>query len=102
MIHQINLENIQITTFQIQKTKTNLKPLLYTANSQSDTSRKSLLKIYKANKQIEDELKHLINFLDNNLDAQIKEFNEFKTEICVTGIRNKSSQITCLLNNNDE
>lgn len=97
MIHQINLENIQTTTYKIKKTTTNLKPLLYTINSQVDTSKSSLLKIYKSNKHIEDELKHLVNFLDNNMESQIKEFNEFKTEICVTGIRNKSSQITCLL-----
>lgn len=97
MIHQINLENIQTTKYKIKNTTTNLKPLLYKINTQPDNSKLSLLKIYKSNKNIENELKHLVNFLDNNMESQIQEFDEFKSEICVTGIRNKSSQITCLL-----
>lgn len=77
----------------VKKTSTNLKTLI----TDADYSRKGLLKTYKNNLEIESELSHLINFLDNNKELQTKEFDEFKSEICLTGLKNKSSQITCLL-----
>lgn len=93
MLNQINLENIQSTTLTIKKALTNLKPLL----EEYDDTKKGLLKAFKNNLAIENELTHLLNFLDNNSDSLKKELDDFKMEICVTGIKNKSSQITCLL-----
>ncbi|WUR04318.1 uncharacterized protein VNE69_08075 [Vairimorpha necatrix] len=93
MIHQINLENIKSVTYAIKKSSTNIKPLLV----QEEDTRKGLLKTLKADMGIENELVHLLNVLDNNMETLDQELEDFKSEICMIGLKNKNSQIECLL-----
>lgn len=101
-MHQIILENIQQTILQIKKTDTNIKPYQDKSHIKEDMSDKELIRVYKANEKIEQELNHLVNFLDNNMSLQMQEFNELKTEIAIAALKNKNAQLDCIIQKDDD
>jgi hypothetical protein len=103
MIHQINLDSIEQGTRLAKGSDTKLLEYFETENRLKDkTDKKSLLKLYKVNKDIENELKHLVNLLDNHMPSIDKEMSKFKDEICSIGLKNKQQQISVLLNGEPE
>lgn len=103
MIHQINLESIAQATKIVKKCDTKLLECYEQSDRLKDKNdKKSLLKTYKINKDIENELKHLINTLDNHMSSIEKEVHKLKDEISLVGLKNKQQQISLLLHNEQE
>lgn len=103
MIHQVNLESIAQATNIVKKCDTRLSECGEKSNRLRDKNdKKSLMKTYKINKDIENELKHLINILDNHMSSIEKEVCKLKDEVSLVGLKNKQQQISLLLHNEQE
>ncbi|KAF9764408.1 hypothetical protein NGRA_0590 [Nosema granulosis] len=103
MIHQVNLESIEQASKIVKSSDTKLLEY-FDKNDRlkNKTDRKSLLKTYKINKDIENELKHLVNLLDNHLPSIDKETAKFREEIAIIGLKNKQQQISLLLHSEQD
>jgi hypothetical protein len=108
MLYKATMESLEEASLKVQRVLTVIKELRHSRDccykafkksvEEKTEARKHLEKMCQIEKQIEKELKGLINILDNGMDGIAADVREFKEMIFRAGLKTKVANIGALIN----